>query len=270
MSLGSVLIVGAHRGLGYALCKRYAEVLGPDIPIFATVEQHVNPADYPKSVKLIPGVDCSQKDCAEKVIAGLEGNKVDLAIYVSGVVKPEEFGSASWDDQLLQYKICSVAPVMVIEKLVTSSSLAPNAKVAMLTSEAGSITLRTESEGGSSYGHHGCKAAGNMIGHLLSYNLKEKGHPLVMLNEADAYLPLQPGFMKTDMTKAMGLESMYDELDAKTAEEAAVPLVDFLATVDMSKTGKLWAPNGSQGIGSAEEAMGKEWASLPGPIALPW
>ena len=55
----------------------------------------------------------------------------------------------------------------------------------------------------------------------------------------------------------------------------------------MSMTGKLWAPSewaervgtrayvdlsldGAQGIGSAEEVMGKEWASLPGPLAVPW
>jgi hypothetical protein len=48
-----------------------------------------------------------------------------------------------------------------------SSSLSPNAKIVVLTSEAGSVTLRTEGEGGGMYGHHGSKAAGNMIGHLL-------------------------------------------------------------------------------------------------------
>ena len=28
--------------------------------------------------------------------------------------------------------------------------------------------------------------------------------------------------------------------------------------------------DGTQGIGGAEEAMGEEWASQSGPIALPW
>jgi hypothetical protein len=63
-----------------------------------------------------------------------------------------------------------------------SSSLSPAAKVVILTSEAGSVTLRTEGEGGGMYGHHGSKAAGNMIGHLLGYDLKERGVPIAMIH----------------------------------------------------------------------------------------
>ena len=63
-----------------------------------------------------------------------------------------------------------------------SSSLSPAAKIVVLTSEAGSVTLRTEGEGGGMYGHHGSKAAGNMIGHLLGYDLKERGVPIAMIH----------------------------------------------------------------------------------------
>jgi hypothetical protein len=28
--------------------------------------------------------------------------------------------------------------------------------------------------------------------------------------------------------------------------------------------------DGARGIGNAEEVMGKEWASQPGPLELPW
>jgi hypothetical protein len=63
-----------------------------------------------------------------------------------------------------------------------SSSLSPAAKIVILTSEAGSVTLRTEGEGGGMYGHHGSKAAGNMIGHLLGYDLKERGVPIAMIH----------------------------------------------------------------------------------------
>ena len=110
----SILIVGAHRGLGLALVKRYAEVMQDKGHIFATVEQPVDSSesessvqlsnsaprleldggvlktgDYPKMVDVIQGVDCTQKDCGEKVVAGLKGKKVDRVLYVSGVVFPE-------------------------------------------------------------------------------------------------------------------------------------------------------------------------------------
>lgn len=32
------------------------------------------------------------------------------------------------------------------------------------------------------YGHHGSKAAGNMIGKLLGFDLKEKGIPVAMIH----------------------------------------------------------------------------------------
>jgi hypothetical protein len=72
-----------------------------------------------------------------------------------------------------------------------SSSLSPNAKIVILTSEAGSVTLRTEGEGGGMYGHHGSKAAGNMIGHLLGYDLKERGVPIAMIHVSPPFLPRQ-------------------------------------------------------------------------------
>lgn len=43
----------------------------------------------------------------------------------------------------------------------------------MISSEAGSLGLRIE--GGGDYGHHASKAALNMVGKQLSYDLEEKG-----------------------------------------------------------------------------------------------
>lgn len=48
-------------------------------------------------------------------------------------------------------------------------------KVILITSEGGSIGLRTEKEGGANYGHHMSKCAANMMGRLLAWDLKPKG-----------------------------------------------------------------------------------------------
>jgi hypothetical protein len=53
-------------------------------------------------------------------------------------------------------------------------------------------------------------------------------------------------------------------------DEAAPVLAKFADKLDMGMSGKFWAPNGARGIGNAEEVMGKEWASQPGPLELPW
>lgn len=71
------------------------------------------------------------------------------------------------------------------------------------------------------FAHHGSKAAGNMAGHLLSYDLKKRGVPIAMIHvstnthgacrdvEADCS---QPGFLKTEMTKNAGMEQFYDKM----------------------------------------------------------
>ena len=58
--------------------------------------------------------------------------------------------------------------------LVKAGFLDKGSKVILVSSESGSIALRHESEGGGNYAHHASKAALNMVGKLLSFDLKEK------------------------------------------------------------------------------------------------
>ena len=53
--------------------------------------------------------------------------------------------------------------------------MAEGSKIILVSSESGSIKLRHESEGGGNYGHHASKSALNMVGKLLSLDLKEQG-----------------------------------------------------------------------------------------------
>lgn len=46
----------------------------------------------------------------------------------------------------------------------------------------------------------------------------------------------------TDMTKNAGMEEFYDKMGAITPEEASKPLADFVEKLDMSMSGKFWAP----------------------------
>lgn len=58
------------------------------------------------------------------------------------------------------YKICAIAPTFLAARLSKLQAFAPGARLLLLTSEGGSIGLRTREEGGGNYGHHGSKAAG--------------------------------------------------------------------------------------------------------------
>jgi NAD(P)-dependent dehydrogenase (short-subunit alcohol dehydrogenase family) len=113
--------------------------------------------------------------------------------------------------------------------------LPKGSKVILVSSESGSITLRHETEGGGNYAHHASKAALNMVGKLLSLDLKEHGVIVHIVH---------PGFMRTEMTKGVGFDKYWDVGGAVTPDEAAKSLVEWIEKVDMSKTGEYWAPRG--------------------------
>ena len=72
----------------------------------------------------------------------------------------------------------------------------------LVSSESGSITLRHAKEGGGNYGHHASKAALNMVGKLLSLDLKEKEVVISVVH---------PGFMRTEMTAGVGFDKYWDD-----------------------------------------------------------
>lgn len=52
----------------------------------------------------------------------------------------------------------------------------------LITTEGGSIALRTKEEGGGNFGHHGSKAAENMVGKLLANDLLDSGVTVFMIH----------------------------------------------------------------------------------------
>ena len=137
-----------------------------------------------------------------------------LQIITAGYFALEDFGSdkgPSWEAEQRMYTTSSIAPVFVVQKLhaaghlrTGSSSGTAAAKIVLISSEAGSITLRHEKEGGGNYAHHASKTALNMVGRLLSMDLKDEGvsaHPF----EADAGDPESLGAALTDVQNVLGL-----------------------------------------------------------------
>jgi len=62
--------------------------------------------------------------------------------------------------------------------------------------------LRHDKEGGGNYAHHASKTALNMVGKLLSLDLKEHGVVVSIVH---------PGFMRTEMTKGVGFDKYWDD-----------------------------------------------------------
>lgn len=100
------------------------------------------------------------------------------------------------------YTTSAVAPVFIVHRLVKAHLLGSGSKLVLVSSEAGSIALRHEVEGGGNYAHHASKAALNLVGRLLSLDLADKGVIVSIVH---------PGFMRTEMTKGVGFDKYWDD-----------------------------------------------------------
>ncbi|EGO30094.1 oxidoreductase [Serpula lacrymans var. lacrymans S7.9] len=250
------LVIGASRGLGLELAK-YLHSKGQKV--FATVRSSSSQQEPSCSgIHTIPGVDVAEEGAGEKIVSHLSGEKLDLVIINAGLLKKETLDKPSFSDEVDMYKTVAIAPVFLVHHLVTANALKSPSKVILITTEGGSITLRTREEGAGMYGHHGSKAAANMVGKLLAHDLYHKDITVVMIH---------PGFMKTDMTKNVGFDQFYESGGAVEPSEAAISTIDFIEQLTHENTGTFWAPRGPRDIGEAERVLGK---NLPTPLQLPW
>jgi NAD(P)-dependent dehydrogenase (short-subunit alcohol dehydrogenase family) len=156
-------------------------------------------------------VDVSQPDVGQKLISRLPSAKLSTVIISAGYFGFETFDSPDWEKQVQMYTTSAIGPVFVVHNLVKAGLLDQGSKVILVSSESGSITLRHEKEGGGNFGHHASKAALNMVGKLLSLDLKAKGIAVGLVH---------PGFMRTEMTKSVGFDKYWDAGGGKSSTEA--------------------------------------------------
>ena len=229
----SALIVGATRGLGYELAKHYAS---NSYTTYGTARSSP-PKDASKEIKWINNVDVAGPTAGQSIVDGLGSDKPDIIILAAGYLHKESLAEPDFEAEVTTYKICSIGPVFVVSALHKAGLLKQGAKLILITSEAGSITLRHPSEGGGMYSHHASKAAENMVGKLLSLDLKDAGVAVGMVH---------PGFMRTEMTASVGFDKFWDEGGAVTPDVAAKELAKFVDGFDIGRTGTFWAPRGAK------------------------
>ncbi|KAL2861139.1 oxidoreductase, short chain dehydrogenase/reductase family superfamily [Aspergillus lucknowensis] len=253
----NILIIGATRGLGASLRDLYASKPSTE-RVFVTTRADKAPESQPR-VSWIPNVDLTKPDVGQKLLSQLPSSLyLSTVIINAGYFGFESFDTPDWDKEVQMYTTSAIAPVFIVQQLVKAGAVTKGSKVILVSSESGSITLRHEKEGGGNYGHHASKAALNMVGKLLSLDLRSSGVAVGLVH---------PGFMRTEMTKSVGFDKYWDAGGAVTPDEAAQSLAVFIDGFDISKTGQYWAPRGPRDIGTAEAVLG---ADLPTPLQLPW
>jgi NAD(P)-dependent dehydrogenase (short-subunit alcohol dehydrogenase family) len=120
----------------------------------------------------------------------------------------------NYPQQMLQIDVCALGPLRITQSLYKAGKLMRNGKpgkVIIITSQAGSCEWRfTQNPEGGNYGHHMSRAATNIMGVLLSQELKAEGIPVQLLH---------PGFNRTSMTEKY--EHLWDVEGAVPAAEGA-------------------------------------------------
>ena len=193
------LVIGATRGLGRRVAEQYASA---GATVFGTARKQPEKDKASESIQWISGVDVSMPTASETIIKSYkESLPIDVLVVSAGYFGKESFNEPDWDAEERMYKTSAIGPVFLVTALVKAGLLKQGSKVVMISSEAGSITLRHEKEGGGNYGHHASKAALNMVTKLLSLDLKPRGIPIVAIH---------PGFMRTEMTKNVGFDQYWD------------------------------------------------------------
>jgi len=187
-----VLVTGANRGVGLALCTELKDIGAVVIGVCRKSSPELAALQV---AQIVEGIDVMNTACMQKMVDEIiSTGALDVVVNNAGYFyEPEEkIDSLNFEEELKMIDICALGPLRITAALVNAGLVASGGKVAMITSQGGSIAWRdVQNPDGGDYGHHMSKAASNMAGKLLSKELKKKGITVTMLH---------PGFNKTEMT----------------------------------------------------------------------
>lgn len=228
-----VLVIGGSRGLGLSIVK---ELVACGAETLATVRKSCDALEsLPNLHKIISNVDVTKLDTIKNdLVNGLDNKAIDILIVNAGYFYgPVETclnpNTINFEEEMKMIDICGMGPLRVINVLTNNGLIKEkNGKIAIITSQAGSIAWREEqNRHGDNYGHHASRAVTNMIGRLLSFELGDKiGVPVVLLH---------PGFNRTDMTSKYA--AIWDKEGAVDASIGAKRVLYEINRLKMANTG---------------------------------
>lgn len=215
----TVLITGANRGIGLALCKTYV-AQGWNV---IAVCRNASPELTETGARVIAGIDVTDQHALNNLADTMTGKKLDLLINNAGILQSETLGNLDYASIEHQFKVNAIAPLRVTEALL--GNLQQGSKVAFITSRMGSIA---DNSSGGYYGYRMSKAALNAAAMSLTRDLHPRGIAVAILH---------PGFVQTAMVNYGGDIS---------ADESAKRLSQRIAELSPDNSGGFWHSNGDE------------------------
>jgi NAD(P)-dependent dehydrogenase (short-subunit alcohol dehydrogenase family) len=178
-----VLIIGASRGIGLALARRYRQ---QGARITATVRGEAGLAALRGLGATALQLDVAEAESVSRLAWQLDGSAFDVAVLAAGVYGPRTSGlqpptPADFDEVMRSNVLGAMQVLPQLEGL-----LAPQAKVAVVSSVMGSIGGRDSTDG---WLYRASKAALNSV--LKDVSLAWAGQAICV--------SLHPGWVRTDM-----------------------------------------------------------------------
>jgi NAD(P)-dependent dehydrogenase (short-subunit alcohol dehydrogenase family) len=205
----NVLITGADRGIGEALCLAY-HARG-DHAIAACLGD--SPGLRQAGVQVEPGVDVTATPALRALAERLchAGTRLDILINNAGLAAVDALGSFDYEDFLRQFEVNALGPLRVTEALL--DRLGAGAKVAIVTSRMGSLG---DNASGGYYGYRLSKCAANMAGINLYHDMRKRGIAVILLH---------PGMVRTAM---FSLDQTGLNVEPAVAAEGLIRQIDRL------------------------------------------
>jgi NAD(P)-dependent dehydrogenase (short-subunit alcohol dehydrogenase family) len=202
----TTVVTGANRGIGLELARQ-ARARGDQV---IAVCRSSSPELDALGVRVETGVDVSQARDVADLARRLDGVRIDVLINNAGILRGESLGALNFDSIEEQFEVNALGPLRVTAAL--APLLAPNAKVAIITSRMGSIA---DNSSGGYYGYRMSKAAVNAAGVSLARDLAARNIAVALIH---------PGMVATDMTGRNGIppqdaaRGVLARIDALSAE----------------------------------------------------
>jgi NAD(P)-dependent dehydrogenase (short-subunit alcohol dehydrogenase family) len=215
--MATILVTGANRGIGLALCRRYVR-RGDSI---IGVCRQASPELAALGGRVEAGVDVTSDADVAALAKRLGGTSIDVLILNAGILRGDDLEGFSFDDVRAQLEVNALAPLRVARAL--RPLLPTGAKIAVITSRMGSIA---DNGSGGYYGYRMSKAALNAAAMSLARDLRVAGIAVAILH---------PGFVRTEMTSGQG---------NITADESARLLSERIDALTLETTGTFWHASG--------------------------
>lgn len=224
----TILITGTNRGIGLEFVKHY---LKNNENVIATYRNKNSAKDLlelkntTSNLSLVE-LDVSNPNSINEFALKITNQPIDTFINNAGVFGPRnnEFGNFNAKEWLDVFNINTIAPLLIIQKILKNLRLGKDKKLVFISSKVGSIK---ENTGGGMYIYRSSKTALNQV--IKSLSIDFKGENFIAA-------ALHPGWVQTDMGGSNAL------IDTKTSVKGMTEVINSL---DMKNSGKFYNYDGS-------------------------